>query len=84
MSPWRERVSPPCIERRFEFDNYSSVSSFLERLGELSKTNLRFPDISFGTSYVNITLRPDEERDEYLINESDYEFAAEIDTIYYK
>ena len=58
MDQWHERKRPVCLERRFEFDSYSATRDFLDRLGDFSEAKQRFPDISFGRTYVNITLRP--------------------------
>ena len=74
---WQERKRPVCLERRYEFDSYGDTRDFLDRLGEHSEATQRFPDISFGRTYVNITLRPD--ADDAPISEADRSFAAEID-----
>ena len=77
MDQWQERKRPVCLERRYEFDSYGATRDFLDRLGEHSEATQRFPDISFGRTYVNITLRPDV--DDAPISEVDRSFAAEID-----
>lgn len=77
MDQWQERKRPVCLERRYEFDSYGATRDFLDRLGEHSEATQRFPDISFGRTYVNITLRPDS--DDAPISEADRSFAAEID-----
>ena len=79
MAEWQERKRPVCLERRFEFDSYSATRDFLDRLGEHSEASQRFPDISFGRTYVNITLRPDDESDNPQLTEADRAFAAQID-----
>ncbi len=79
MAEWQERKRPVCLERRFEFDSYSATRDFLDRLGEHSEAAQRFPDISFGRTYVNITLRPDDEGDDPQLSEADRAFAAQID-----
>ena len=81
MDQWQERKRPVCLERRFEFDGYSSTRDFLDRLGEHSEATQRFPDISFGSTYVNITLRPEAEGDEAQLSEADHAFAAQIDAL---
>jgi 4a-hydroxytetrahydrobiopterin dehydratase len=50
----------------------------LERLNALAESEGRFPDISFGRTYVNLTLRPDEEQP---VGEVDQAFAAAIDAL---
>ena len=81
MDQWQERKRPVCLERRFEFDSYSATRDFLDKLGEYSEATQRFPDISFGKTYVNITLRPDDEGDEAQLSDADHAFAAEIDAL---
>lgn len=76
--PWTQRTRPDRLERRIEFDDYESTRSFLERLNALAESEGRFPDISFGRTYVNLTLRPDEEQP---VGEVDQAFAAEIDAL---
>ena len=79
MEAWNERKRPVCLEKRFEFDSYSSTRDFLDRLGEFSELSKRYPDISFGKTYVNITLRPDEDAEDSILTDSDHAFAAAID-----
>ena len=79
MEPWNERRRPACLEKRFEFDSYSSTRDFLDRLGDFSEQRERYPDISFGKTYVNITLRPEEDAEEAILTDTDHAFAAAID-----
>ena len=81
MDQWQERKRPVCLERRFEFDGYSFTRDFLDKLGEHSEATQRFPDISFGSTYVNITLRPEADGDEAQLSEADHAFAAQIDAL---
>ena len=74
---WHERKRPICLEKRFEFESYNSTRDFLDKLGEHSEAINRFPDISFGRTYVNITIRP--EGDNAELNDADRAFAKEID-----
>jgi 4a-hydroxytetrahydrobiopterin dehydratase len=76
--PWTQRTRPDRLERRIEFDDYESTRSFLERLNALAESEGRFPDISFGRTYVNLTLRPD---DEQPVGEVDQAFAAAVDAL---
>ena len=79
MEDWRQKKRPECLEKRFEFDSYEKTRDFLDALGDFSEKVSRFPDISFGRTYVNITLRPEDEEEEVELNDDDYKFAAEID-----
>ena len=74
--PWTQRPRPDRLERRIEFDDYETTRTFLERLNALAESEGRFPDISFGRTYVNLTLRPEEEQP---VGEDDQAFAAAID-----
>lgn len=78
---WNRRQRPVCLEKRFEFQDYSATRDFLYRLGQHSEAAQRFPDISFGRTYVNITLRPDDDGEVTQMSEADDMFAAEIDAL---
>ncbi len=75
--PWTQRPRPDRLERRIEFSDYEATRVFLEHLNTLSEQQSRFPDISFGRTYVNITLRAEEE--DGAIGDVDQAFAAAID-----
>ncbi|MFZ0408059.1 MAG: 4a-hydroxytetrahydrobiopterin dehydratase [Cyanobium sp.] len=75
--PWMQRPRPDRLERRIEFVDYETTRTFLERLNELSEQEGRFADISFGRTYVNLTLRPEQE--DGVIGAVDTSFAAAID-----
>ena len=75
--PWTQRPRPDRLERRVEFSEYEATRVFLERLNTLSEQQSRFPDISFGRTYVNITLRSEQE--DGAIGEVDQAFAVAID-----
>ncbi len=78
---WEERKRPIRLERRFEFETYSATRDFLDRLGSFSEETQRFPDISFGRTYVNITLRPLDESEGALLDDEDHAFAAGVDRL---
>jgi 4a-hydroxytetrahydrobiopterin dehydratase len=65
------------LERRIEFEDYANNRAFLDRLNDFCEQQGRYPDISFGRTYVNITLRA--EGDAAPIGEADHAFAAAID-----
>ena len=70
---------PERLERRLEFDDYATTRDFLERLNALCEQQQRFPDISFGRTYVNLTLRA--EADNTSIGEPEWGFSAAIDAL---
>ena len=74
---WKERKRPICLEKRFEFDSYDLTRDFLDKLGDHSEAIQRFSDISFGRTYVNITIRPVDE--DGVLGDDDRVFASEID-----
>ena len=81
MESWRQKDRPECLERRFEFQSYEKTRDFLDRVGDFCEKNNRFPDMSFGKTYVNITIRPIETDDKNQITKVDYEFAKEIEVL---
>lgn len=81
MSEWNLRKRPSCLEKRFEFESYEGTRDFLDLLGDHSEKVKRYPDISFGKTYVNITLRPESDSSDAQVTSVEYEFAQEIDNL---
>ena len=77
--PWTQRSRPERLERRIEFSDYESTRTFLERLNDLSEREGRFPDISFGRTYVNLTVRCED--GEGPVGEPETLFASAIDAL---
>ena len=80
--PWTPRPKPEQadrLERRIEFDDYQATRAFLESLNALSEAQQRFPDLSFGRTYVNITVRPED--DGAAVGPDEQAFAAAIDAL---
>tara|TARA_Y100000589_G_scaffold240704_1_gene228238 strand:- start:313 stop:567 length:255 start_codon:yes stop_codon:yes gene_type:complete len=75
---WREKESPPRIEKRFEFKNYSKTSSFMKELDYLCESKNIFPNISFGRQFVGITIFLEKEK----ISNKEKDFSKEIDDIF--
>ncbi len=69
---WGRHERPPSLFRRFEFKGYSDTRAFLDRLETLSKEVEYFPDISFGTTYANVTVHA---RNTTAITQDDIDFA---------
>lgn len=79
---WNPRPKPDRVEwleRRVEFEDYASNRAFLDRLNDFCEAKGRYPDISFGRTYVNITLRAESEGSG--ISDADHAFAAAIDEL---
>lgn len=81
MDQWHERKRPVCLERRYEFETYDATRDFLDKLGDHSEATQRFPDISFGRTYVNITIRPEDDAPDASLSEADRALATEIDAL---
>ena len=81
MEGWRQKNRPECLEKRFEFDSYEKTRDFLDDLGDLCEELNRFPDISFGKTYANLTIRPLEDNEKEEISKVDHEFANKIDLL---
>ena len=81
MDEWRQKKRPECLEKRFEFESYEKTRDFLDALGDFCESVNRFPDISFGKTYANITVRPSENNGIEEISKADHEFATKIDIL---
>lgn len=53
---WRVQQRPPLLTRRYDFASYTETRKFLDDLATWSERTGMFPDLSFGTTYVNITV----------------------------
>ena len=53
----KERVAP--YNQRFDFDSYAETRQFLDDLAELPKREAYYPDVSFGKTYVNVSIDND-------------------------
>jgi pterin-4a-carbinolamine dehydratase len=54
---WKPVTSPPSLFRRFEFACYAETREFLDRLTLISEESRIYPDLGFGKTFVNVTLR---------------------------
>ncbi len=68
---WQRVERPPSLFRRFTFSSYADTRTFLERLAALSEETGTYPDLGFGTTYVNVTVygdggaRPDDAESDF-------------------
>ena len=46
----------PVLSWRFEFGGYGETRRFLDRLADLSKREDYYPNVSFGKTYVNVSI----------------------------
>ena len=75
---WNERESPLRIEKRFEFEEYSKISKFMEKIEKLCKKKDIFPNISFGKNFVSLSIFFDNKK----ISDREKDFSKDIDKFY--
>ena len=75
---WNERESPLRIEKRFEFQQYSKISKFMEKIEKLCKEKDIYPNISFGKNFVSLSIFSDKKE----ISEREKDFSKDIDKFY--
>ena len=75
---WNERESPLRIEKRFEFEQYSKISKFMEKIEKLSKDKNIYPNISFGKNFVSLSIFLDNRE----ISDKEKDFSMDIDKFY--
>ena len=75
---WNERESPLRIEKRFEFEQYSKISKFIEKIEELCKERDIYPNISFGRNFVSLSIFLDNKK----ISDNEKDFSKDIDKFY--
>ena len=75
---WVKRESPLRFEKRFEFEEYSRISKFMNMVDKLCKEKNTYPNISFGKRFVSITIFLSSEK--LSLNEKD--FSNQIDSFY--
>jgi pterin-4a-carbinolamine dehydratase len=76
---WRNRTRPLRLERRICFPDYEATRAFLEDSEPLSEETGIYPNLSFGRTYVNLTLFAEEGEEE--ISEQLNSFAERIDAL---
>ena len=75
---WNERESPLRIEKRFEFEQYSKISKFMEKIEKLCKEKDIYPNISFGKNFVSLSRFLDNKE----ISDREKDFSKDIDKFY--
>ena len=75
---WNERESPLRIEKRFEFEQYSKISKFMEKIEKLCKEKDIYPNISFGKNFVSLSIFLDSKE----ISSKEKDFSKDIDKFY--
>jgi len=75
---WNERESPLRIEKRFEFEQYSKISKFMEKIEKLCKEKNIYPNISFGKNFVSLSIFLENKE----ISNEEKDFSKDIDKFY--
>ena len=75
---WNKRESPLRIERRFEFEEYSKISKFMEKIEKLCKERDIYPNISFGKNFVSLSIFLNNNE----ISDMENDFSKDIDKFY--
>ena len=75
---WNKRESPLRIEKRFEFEKYSKISKFMGKIEKLCKEKNIYPNISFGTNFVSLSIFLDTKE----ISSKEKDFSKDIDKFY--
>lgn len=53
---WLKQDLPPLLSKRFEFESYSETRRFLDGVTRLSEKKQLYPNLSFGKTYVSVTI----------------------------
>ena len=75
---WNKRESPLRIEKRFEFEEYSKISKFMEKIEKLCKERDIYPNISFGKNFVSLSIFLENSE----ISDKEKDFSNQIDSFY--
>ena len=75
---WNERESPLRIEKRFEFEKYSKISKFMEKIEKLCKERDIYPNISLGKNFVSLSIFLENKE----ISDKEKNFSMDIDKFY--
>lgn len=74
---WTQRPRPTRLERRVEFPDYEATRRFLAGAEASCKEAGIYPDISFGRTYVNLTLHGEGES----LGDPLHRLAADLDAL---
>ncbi len=75
---WNQKESPLRIEKRFEFERYSKISKFMEKIEKLCKERNIYPNTSFGKNFVSLSIFLDNRE----ISDKEKDFSKDIDKFY--
>jgi pterin-4a-carbinolamine dehydratase len=75
---WQRVPRPPSLFKRFEFASYAETRAFLDALAALSERTGLYPDLGFGTRYVNVTVHGTEGN---APGEAQLAFARQVESL---
>ena len=75
---WSERESPLRIEKRFEFEEYSKISKFMEKIDKSCKEKDIYPNISFGKNFVSLSIFLENKK----LSDKEKDFSKDIDKFF--
>ena len=56
---WQREDLPPTLSQRFDFDSFAETRRFLDGVAKLAEEAQHYPNLSFGKTYVSVTLDAD-------------------------
>lgn len=68
----------PTLNRRFDFDSYAETRYFLDQMADLSRREDYYPNMSFGKTYVNISI---EAEGQAALTERNSSFTSEMEAL---
>ena len=68
----------PPLNRRFDFGSYAETRQFLDQMADLSKREDYYPNVSFGKTYVNVSI---EGEGQAALSERKSTFIAEMEAL---
>ncbi len=68
----------PTLNWRFEFGSYVQTRNFLDEMADLSKREGYYPNVSFGKTYVNVSIDAEGQAELAVRNSS---FTGEMEAL---
>jgi len=72
---WKIKQKPPSMEARFEFSDFETLRTFLDKVADHAEQLKHHPNISFGRSHASIIIYSTGE----ALGDVDYALAKGID-----
>jgi len=76
--PSAPQERPSTLNRRFDFGSYTEMRYFLDHLADLSKREEYYPNVSFGKTYVNVSI---DGEGQAVLSERKSIFLSEMDAL---